>query len=352
MKKIEQYREWLSRRSAMNSKIIGFTLLILSFMGGWLWMDYQSALHQPALVDKTVYIEIEKGDSLDRITDKLVEQKLAVKPFWFKVIALQENALKKLKTGEYELTSGLTVPKILALFVQGKTKQHAITFPEGWSFKEMLHEIEKNPNLEHTLSGADFESIMAKLKPDSATASALPEGLFFPDTYFFEKHTSDVSLLKRAYDKMQLVLQQEWVNKAEGLPFKTPYEALILASIVEKETGAVAERPLIAGVFIRRLEQNMLLQTDPTVIYGMGESYQGDIKSKDLTTATPYNTYVISGLPPTPIAMPGRDALYAVLHPDKGDSLYFVARGDGTHVFSATLKDHNLAVDKFQRNKK
>ncbi|MDP1665937.1 MAG: endolytic transglycosylase MltG [Methylobacter sp.] len=332
----------------MNNKVIGFTLLMLSFASGWVWMDYQSALHHPALVDKAVTIEIEKGDSLDRISDKLVAQQLAVKPFWFKVIAFQENALKKLKTGEYELTSGLTAPQILALFVQGKTKQHAITFPEGWSFKEMLHEIEKNSNLEHTLNSVDFGSVMAKFKSDMQS----PEGLFFPDTYFFEKHTTDVSLLKRAYDKMQLALQQEWLNKEEGLPFKTPYEALILASIVEKETGSAAERPLIAGVFIRRLEQNMLLQTDPTVIYGMGESYQGDIKSKDLTTATPYNTYVISGLPPTPIAMPGRDALYAVLHPDKGDSLYFVARGDGTHVFSATLKDHIIAVDQFQRNKK
>jgi len=332
----------------MNHKIIGFTLLVLSFAGGWLWMDYQSALNQPTLVDQTVYIEIEKGDSLNRIIDKLVEQKLVVKPFWFKVIALQGNALKKLKTGEYELTPGLTVPQILALFVQGKTKQHAITFPEGWSFKEILHELEKNPNLEHSLSGVDLDSVMRKLKSDAQS----PEGLLFPDTYFFEKHTSDLSLLKRAYDKMQLVLQQEWLNKAEDLPFKTPYEALTLASIVEKETGAAAERPLIAGVFIRRLEQNMLLQTDPTVIYGMGEAYQGDIKFKDLTTATPYNTYVISGLPPTPIAMPGREALNAVLHPEKGDSLYFVARGDGTHVFSSTLKDHNMAVDEFQRNKK
>jgi len=332
----------------MNNKIIGIALLILSFAGGWMWMDYQSALHQPTLINKTVYIEIEKGDSLDRISNKLVAQKLAVKPFWFKVIAFQGNAFKKLKTGEYELTSGLTVPQILSLFVQGKTKQHIITFPEGWSFKEILLEIEKNPNIEHTLNGADFGDIMAKLKSDMQS----PEGLFFPDTYFFEKHASDVSLLKRAYDKMQQVLQQEWHNKTEGLPFKTPYEALTLASIVEKETGSAAERPVIAGVFIRRLEQNMLLQTDPTVIYGMGENYQGDIKSKDLTTATPYNTYVISGLPPTPIAMPGRDALYAVLHPDKGDSLYFVARGDGTHEFSATLKDHTIAVDKFQRNKK
>ena len=348
MKKIEQCRAGLSRRLTRTNKVIVFVLLILSFAGSWLWMDYQSALNQPALVGQTVYIEIEKGDSLNRIIGKLVDQKLAVKPFWFKVIALQDNALKKLKTGEYELISGLTVPQIIALFVQGKTKQHAITFPEGWSFKDILHELEKNPNIEHSLNGVGLERVMSKLKSDAQS----PEGLLFPDTYFFEKHTSDLSLLKRAHDKMQQVLQQEWLNKAEDLPFKTPYEALTLASIVEKETGAAAERPLIAGVFIRRLEQNMLLQTDPTVIYGMGDSYQGDIKAKDLTTATPYNTYVISGLPPTPIAMPGRDALYAVLHPDKGESLYFVARGDGTHVFSATLEDHTKAVDSFQRNKK
>jgi UPF0755 protein len=332
----------------MNNKTIGFALLCLIFISGWLWMDYRSALHQPTLIDKTVYIEIEKGDSLNRIIDKLVVQKLAVKPFWFKVIAFQGNAFKKLKTGEYEITSGLTVPQILALFVQGKTKQHAITFPEGWSFKEMLQELELNPNLEHSLNGVGFQGLMGKLKSDLQS----PEGLFFPDTYFFEKHASDLSVLTRAYQKMQQVLQQEWLNKAEGLPFKTPYEALILASIVEKETGAVAERPIIAGVFIRRLEQNMLLQTDPAVIYGMGETYRGDIKTKDLTVPTPYNTYLNSGLPPTPIAMPGREALNAVLHPDKGDSLYFVARGDGSHEFSATLKDHNLAVDKFQRNKK
>ncbi|MGZ5051882.1 MAG: endolytic transglycosylase MltG [Methylobacter sp.] len=323
-------------------------LLVLSFGAGWLSMDYHAALHQPVLLDKTVYIEIEKGDSLDRIIDKMLAENLTIKPLWFKVIAVQENARKKLKTGEYELTPGLTIPKILALLVQGKTKQHVITFPEGWSFKEILREIEKNPNLDHTLGSLGSNALMARIKSDAPSS---PEGLFFPDTYFFEKHTTDVALLKRAYDKMQQVLQQEWRNKSEGLPFKTPYEALTLASIVEKETGAAAERPLIAGVFIRRLQQNMLLQTDPTVIYGMGDSYQGDIKSTDLTTATPYNTYVINGLPPTPIAMPGYDAIHAVMHPDNGDSLYFVARGDGTHQFSANLNDHNLAVDKYQRNK-
>ena len=335
----------------MRNKIISVTLLIFSFVCGWLWMDYQKALDHSVLVGESVYLEIEKGDSLDRITEKLLAQKLDLNPYWFKVCAVQQRVLKKLKTGEYEIRSGLTMPGLLALFVLGKTKQHAITFPEGWSFIEMQHEIECNPNLEHTLSPADFDSVMTKLAGADLSV-AKPEGLFFPDTYFFEKHTSDLSLLQRAYDKMQRVLQQEWLNKAEGLPFKTSYEALILASIVEKETAAVAERPLIAGVFIRRLQQNMLLQTDPTVIYGMGDSYQGDIKSKDLTTATLYNTYVISGLPPTPIAMPGRAAIYAVLHPEPGNSLYFVARGDGTHVFSATLKEHNLAVDNFQRKKK
>ena len=175
--------------------------------------------------------------------------------------------------------------------------------------------------------------------------------MFFPDTYYFEKHNTDADLLKRAYHKMQSVLTEEWWHKAENLPFKNAYEALILASIVEKETAQVTERSLIAGVFIRRLQSGMMLQTDPTVIYGMGESYQGNISSEDLKMHTPYNTYAFSGLPPTPIAMPGRDAIYATLHPDNSNNLYFVARGDGTHQFSATLKNHNLSVDNFQRKK-
>ncbi|MGJ0492470.1 endolytic transglycosylase MltG [Methylobacter sp.] len=332
----------------MTNKIIGFTLLIFSFTGVWAWMDYQSAVKIPVVLNKQVYIDIEKGDSLNRITDKLVEQNVAVKPIWFKVFAYTSESAKKIKTGEYELTPGLSIPEILALFVQGKTKQYAITFPEGWSFKDILQEVQNNPHLEHTLNSADLEALMLKFGTDAKH----PEGMFFPDTYFFEKHMTDVSLLKRAYDKMQQVLQQEWLNKAENLPFKNPYEALILASIVEKETAVIEERPLIAGVFIRRLEKGMLLQTDPTVIYGMGDHYKGDITYEDLKNTTPYNTYVVKGLPPTPIAMPGKEAIYASLHPDIGNSLYFVSRGDGTHIFSSTLKDHNRAVDIFQRKKK
>ncbi|MEI6268692.1 MAG: endolytic transglycosylase MltG [Methylococcaceae bacterium] len=331
----------------MAFKIIAGVLLTLIIVSGWAWRDFKSALITPAVVGKSVVIEINKGDSFNQIADKLLAQNVDVKPLWFKVFAVSEGAVKKLKTGEYELATGLTLPEILAVFVQGKTKQYSITFPEGWGFKEILLEIKNNPNLEHAVQQFDYNALMVQLGADVKH----PEGLFFPDTYFFEKHTTDVALLKRAYDKMQLVLKQEWQDKAEALPFTTPYEALILASIVEKETAVITERPLIAGVFIRRLQTSMLLQTDPTVIYGMGDSYQGDIAYKDLKAATPYNTYVIKGLPPTPIAMPGRDAIYAVLHPHNSNSLYFVARGDGTHQFSATLKDHNLAVDNFQRKK-
>ena len=375
----------------MSSRIIGLLLIVISFAGSWAWMDYQSALSDPAVSSEGVTVEIEKGDSLDRICEKLIAHNLTIKPFWFKAIAFIGKTYKKIKTGEYDLSAGLTIPEILDLFVQGKTKQYAITFPEGWNFKEITQELENNPNLEHQLINTDYAAAMSRLGmeskqavppphpgsmplstiapsmaidnsslhdttfpiPEIVTPASLqsPEGMFFPDTYFFEKHTSDISLLKRSYDKMQSILQQEWLNKAEGLPFKTPYEALILASIVEKETGDKAERPLIAGVFVRRLQNDMLLQTDPTVIYGMGDKYHGGIGFNDLKTATPYNTYIIKGLPPTPIAMPGRDAIVATLHPDTGNSLYFVSRGDGTHEFSATLKDHNLAVNKYQRKK-
>jgi UPF0755 protein len=332
----------------MNNKIIGVILILLSFGGGWLWMDYQTALYAPAVKAEKVSVEISKGDSLNVIADKLAAQNLAIKPIWFKVIAFQGNSAKKLRTGEYELSQGMTIRNIIDLFVQGKTRQYAITFPEGWNFKEVMQEIRDNPNLEHTLDDIPVEQVMVQL----GAQIKMPEGQFFPDTYFFEKHMSDISLLKRAYDKMHSVLQEEWKNKAEGLPFKTPYEALILASIIEKETGTEAERPLIAGVFIRRLKHGIPLQTDPTVIYGMGDQYHGNIRSSDLKNPTPYNTYLVKGLPPTPIAMPGLQALHSVLHPDDSDTLYFVARGDGTHVFSSTLKEHNQAVNLYQRQLK
>ena len=330
------------------SKIIGLFLLIVSFIAGWAWMDYQSVLNESVTDEQAVIFEIKRGDSFNRITERLISQELTIEPLWFKVLAHKNKVVNKLKAGEYVIEPGTTAPELLALFSSGKTRQYSITFPEGWSFKEMLREIKSHPQLSETLNELSDLEIMAKL----GVRNNHPEGLFFPDTYFFNKDTSDLSLLKRAYDKMQTVLNSEWDKREQDLPFKNSYQALILASIVEKETGQASERAIIAGVFIRRLRKGMLLQTDPTVIYGMGENYNGNIRSRDLTNPTPYNTYVIKGLTPTPIAMPGKDAIHAVLHPAKGTSLYFVSRNDGSHVFSTSLKEHNRAVDIFQRKKK
>jgi UPF0755 protein len=333
--------------STISVKVCVAILALSLVIGGWLSLDYQKALHQPAVIGNAVIIEINKGDSFKQITNKLLEQHIVFKPFWFRVITILNKSTNKLKAGEYELLPKQTLPEIIALFAQGRTKHYAITFPEGWTFKELLAAVKNHPILEHHLNDNALEQVMIQL----GITATLPEGLFFPDTYFFEKHSTDIELLKRAYTKMQQVLEQEWQNRANNLSVKTPYEALTLASIIEKETAAITERPLISGVFSRRLETGMLLQTDPTVIYGMNDHYQGNITHNDLNTATPYNTYIIKGLPPTPIAIPGQAAINAALHPDSSNNIYFVARGDGTHVFSATLEEHNLAVENFQRKK-
>jgi UPF0755 protein len=330
----------------MIAKILTVFLLVICLSVTWLWTEYNSALTTP-VVEQSRIIEIKKGDSFNKISNKLLSQNVAIKPIWFKIIAYQQKVANKLKAGEYELKQGLTMPDILAVFVAGKARQYSITFPEGWSFKQIIARIQQNPYLEQTLTIMDFESIMAKLGSEYKH----PEGVFFPDTYFFDKNTTDIAILKKAHSKMQVVLDKEWAKKEDNLPLSSPYQALILASIVEKETGAAVERAEIAGVFTRRLRKGMLLQTDPTVIYGMGDNYKGNIRYKDLRQPTAYNTYVIKGLPPTPIAMPGLLAIQAALHPTKGNSLYFVAKGkgEGTHVFSATLREHNNAVNKYQR---
>jgi UPF0755 protein len=331
----------------MRPKIIGGILVALLVLLIGLGAGYYSALNKTA-VQNNLVVEIEKGDSFGKITQKLLAQNIAINPFWFKVIAFQKGVTNSLKAGEYELTPGLTIPQILTIFAEGRAKKYTITFPEGWSLKEILQEISKHPNINKTLQKESLTEILSQL----GITEKNPEGWFFPDTYHFEKNATDVSILKMAYTKMQLVLTQEWQGKESNLPYKTAYEALIMASIVEKETGAKNERAMIAGVFTSRLAKGMLLQTDPTVIYGMGDEYKGNIRVNDLTTATPYNTYVIQGLPPTPIAMPGLDAIHAALHPDQGNNLYFVAKGDGSHQFSATLSEHNQAVNDFQKHKK
>ncbi len=324
--------------------ILAFLLFSLGTAAVFGWAAYQKE-NVRVVVTQPQNFEIKKGDSVNQIINNLQGQQIVIDRLWFKIIGYSQQSIHRLKAGEYQLKQGLTTLQLLKLLASGKARQYSITFPEGWSFKQMLKKIAETPDLQQTLAGVDHETLMARLNADYKH----PEGLFFPDTYFFNKNNSDFSILKKAYLKMQAVLEQQWQKREQGLVIKEAYQALILASIIEKETGAAVERTMISGVFSRRLQKGMLLQTDPTVIYGMGDHYKGNIRRQDLKEATAYNTYVIKGLPPTPIAMPGKAAIYAALHPAKGKSLYFVSRGDGTHVFSATLAEHNKAVNTYQR---
>ncbi|MDT8425423.1 MAG: endolytic transglycosylase MltG [Methyloprofundus sp.] len=332
----------------MLARIVVVFFLVLTGVLAWGLMDYQAFVARPIVTENVKIIDVEKSSSFSAIIQGLGYQRRSLDALWFRVLAEQEGLINQLKAGEYELSVGLLPRDFLVLLSLGKTRQHEITFPEGWNFKEIHQAIAENESLTHTIAELTDLQILQALGSDYVH----PEGLFFPDTYQFEKHTSDLVILKLAYNKMQNTLALLWEQRADNLPIKSAYEALILASIVEKETGVVAEQPIIAGVFMRRLQKGMRLQTDPTVIYGMGESYQGNIRKKDLSALTPYNTYRISGLPPTPIAMPGEHALYSVLHPTDDGHLYFVAKGDGSHIFSATLAEHNKAVSSFQRKRK
>jgi len=332
----------------MLARIVAIFFIALTGLFAWTWTDYQAFVAQPIITENAKIIEVEKGSSFTAIIQSFGYQRRSLNALWFRLLAEQEGLINQLKAGEYELPSGLLPKDFLVLLSLGKTRQHEITFPEGWNFKEIRQAISVNENLTQTVAELSDLQVLQKLGSDYTH----PEGLFFPDTYRFEKHSTDLAILKLAYNKMQNRLEVLWEQRTANLPIKSAYEALILASIVEKETGVVAEQPIIAGVFMRRLRKGMRLQTDPTVIYGMGESYQGNIRKKDLSTLTPYNTYRINGLPPTPIAMPGEYALFSVLHPTDDGSLYFVAKGDGGHIFSATLADHNKAVNNFQRKHK
>lgn len=329
----------------MTKSIVMFTLLmVVGMLFAWTGMHYHIVQKKVVVLENTS-LEIRKGDTLDAIIKNLRAQNIDINPFWFKMFAYRHHLDRILKMGEYILPKGLTAANILSLLVEGKTKQYSITFPEGWGFKQMFQAIKSNPNLQHTLTDEELKDVMKKVGSETGH----PEGQFFPDTYFFEKNSTDLELLKRAHDTMQTMLAVEWDKRDHKVPLETPYQALIMASIIEKETGAPEERKQISGVFARRLKKGMLLQTDPTVIYGMGDDYHGDIRREDLREPTPYNTYVNKGLPPTPIALPGKEAIVAALHPAEGDALYFVARGNGHHAFSATLHEHERFVDRFQR---
>lgn len=308
-------------------------------------VDFYDFIHEPLTFDRELLsYEIAPGTSFHQLAADLHERGVISQPFYWAALARLQDKADKIKAGEYQVPEPVTPVGLLDHFVQGKTIQFTLTIPEGWTYKQMLQAVRSHPQIMTTLTEDD--DVMTKL----GRVGMAPEGWFFPDTYHFPRGTTDLEFLQRSYETMIAHLRAEWASRAEGLPFDTPYEALILASIVEKESAVPEERPIIAGVFIARLQRGIRLQTDPSVIYGLGEEYNGDIRYRDLKRDTPYNTYLHRGLPPTPIAMPGGKALHAVLHPAETKALFFVAKGDGSHHFSQTYEEHRKAVIKYQLN--
>lgn len=304
----------------------------------------------PLQIDKAQIYEFKPGASVSAMTGELHREGILYRPLYFRLWTRLSGDARKLKAGEYQLRPGMTPMQLLDDMIVGRVRQYSVTLVEGWTFWQMMEQINAAEELRHTLRGASDEAIMAAI----GHADEHPEGRFYPDTYHFPKGLDDVQFLKRAYDEMQRRLDEAWRHRDAGLPFDSPYEALIMASIVEKESALPSERTRIAGVFINRLRKGMRLQTDPTVIYGLGRNFDGDIRFRDLRRDTPYNTYTRRGLPPTPIAMPGQGAIDAVMNPEDTPYLFFVARGDesGSHVFSETLQEHEAAVDKYQRKRR
>ncbi len=332
----------------MLKKIVWLLLglfLLISAVFAYLAWDLDQFLKAPLTLKEPFSYQVKSGASVRSIERDFIDRGLLSRPYYFSSYARYKKLSAKIKAGEYRIETGLTPPQLLDLLVSGKSIQYTLTLVEGWNFKQMMQAVNNNAVLEHQLQGLSNQEIMQRLGHEGEH----PEGRFYPDTYAFTRGTSDLKFLQRVYAKMSSTLAKEWQKRQKKLPLKSAYAALILASIVERETAATQERPKIAGVFIRRLRKKMRLQTDPTVIYGMGERYDGNIRSRDLKKDTPYNTYTRSGLTPTPIAMPSGDAIRAVLHPDEDGSLYFVAKGDGSgeHSFSKNLIEHNQAVARY-----
>jgi UPF0755 protein len=290
-------------------------------------------------------VEVRPGQSLTAVAQELAARGMLTHPRLLALYARYTGADSRVRAGEYSIPPGMTPPGLLDLFVSGAVVQHSITIVEGWTFRSLRKAIADQPTLDHVTLDLTDEELMERL----GEPGRHPEGLFFPDTYLFGKGTRDIDLLRQARERMRRELQAAWARRSENLPLQDDYQALILASIVERETGLAEERPRIAGVFVQRLRRGMRLQTDPTVIYGLGEKFDGNLRRADLERDTPYNTYTRAGLPPTPIALPGAGAIDAAVRPDERGELFFVAtgRGDGAHVFSKTLAEHETAVRQY-----
>ncbi len=318
---------------------------IAAFAGYRYW---ESRLEAPIAVDEETLYEVPSGAGYHRVVADLANRGVLQDEWAFRLLTrLEPESIPRLRAGEYMLEPGMSGLELLELLGSDRVVTYSLTVPEGWTFRQMRAHLDAAPKLEKRTRDLTDEEIMALLEREGRH----PEGWFFPDTYRYHKGMTDVDILRQALTRMERILEEVWEQRSDDLPFETPYEALIMASLIERETGAPEERREIAGVFKRRLERGMRLQTDPTVIYGMGERYAGRITRADLREATPYNTYTIDGLPPTPIALPGRASLEAAVDPLPGDTLYFVSRGDGTHHFSRSLREHNNAVNRYIRNR-
>lgn len=327
------------------SRLLGSAILIISLIVGWFLIDFYIFKQTPLSVGAAgIDYTIAPGTSLRSLANDLHRHGWLEHPAYLVLLARWRRDADRIQAGEYALTPGMTPGDLLDKLVAGKVLQHALTIVEGWTFKQMMQAVDSDPYLEHGLKGLTGEQIMARLNLPQRN----PEGLFHPDTYYFPEGTSDATFLQRAYTAMQQTLQAAWRDRDYDLPYTSPYQALIAASIIEKETAIPAERPRIAGVLMRRLQHGMRLAVDPTVIYGLGDKFDGDLRRRDMRIDTPYNTYLHRGLPPTPIAMPSTGSIRAALHPTRDKTLYYVARGDGSHQFSDTLKEHREAIAKYQ----
>lgn len=318
-------------------------LCALSLGGALLTADFYMFLKRPVLAkDQTAIYEVKPGTSFNGIARDFEQRGLLERSAYWIVLGRAQGKAQSIKAGEYRLQGPLTPQQLLDRLVTGKTRQFSLTLVEGWTFRQVINTLARHPRIERTLD--DAGDVMTLL----GEPSMHPEGWFFPETYHFPRGTTDLAFLRRSHETMKTRLRSVWGRRDTGLPLKSSYEALILASIVEKETAVPEERPLVAAVFLSRLRKGMRLQTDPTVVYGLGDNFDGNIRAGDLRLDTPYNTYTRKGLPPTPIAMPSGAALEAVVHPARSDALFFVAKKGGGHHFSATYEEHRKAVIEYQ----
>jgi len=321
-------------------------LAVAAALGFGAWLAWH--LHTPRPLPVTpLEFAITQGSSLRATAVQLHDAGLIPNPWAFVLLGRILGRAGEIKAGHYQVSEPMSPRALLDLVTHGMVTQSAIKFIEGWTLKQVRRALDEHPDLKHETPALSE----AQLAQAVGVAEGGVEGLIFPDTYYFPKGASDLSVLKRAYRSMEQELAAAWSARAPDLPLASPYEGLILASIVEKETGVAAERSMISGVFVNRLKRGMRLETDPAVIYGLGEAFDGNLRKRDLLADTPYNTYTRAGLPPTPIAMPGQASLEAALNPTRTNALYFVARGDGTSHFSATLAEHERAVTKYQRKR-